>query len=86
MNETKKAIQEIEIYGFTILERVLAEDEAVEMRQALIRCEREFGEDHTHRGAGAPRFQSSGPRPGLPQDNRSSPNPFRSSNIFWGTP
>ena len=51
MNETKKAIQEIEIYGFTILERVLAEDEAVEMRQALIRCEREFGEDHTHRGA-----------------------------------
>ena len=51
MNETKKAIQEIEIYGFTILERVLTEEESVEMRQALIRCEREFGEDHVHRGS-----------------------------------
>ena len=51
MSEIEKAIQEIEIYGFTILERVLTEEEAVEMRQALIRCEREFGEDHTHRGA-----------------------------------
>ena len=51
MTETQKAIQEIEIYGFTILERVLTEEESVEMREALIRCEREFGEDHVHRGS-----------------------------------
>ena len=50
MSETKKAIQEIEIYGFTILKRVLTEEEALEMREALIRCEQGFGVDHTNRG------------------------------------
>lgn len=50
MNETELAVQEIEVYGFTILERVLTEDEAIEMREALIRCEQEVGTDHTHRG------------------------------------
>lgn len=51
MTETELAVQEIEIYGFTILERVLTEDEAVEMREALIRCEQEVGTEHTHRGS-----------------------------------
>ena len=50
MTEKEKAILEIDVYGFTILERVLSEDEAIEMREALIRCEREVGEEHTHRG------------------------------------
>jgi len=51
MNEEEKAILEIEVYGFTILERVLSGEEADEMREALIRCDREVGTDHTHRGA-----------------------------------
>lgn len=50
MTEAEKAIQEIDVYGFTILERVLNEDEAVEMREALIRCEQDVGTDHKHRG------------------------------------
>ena len=51
MNEREQAIQEIEIYGFTLLENVLDSDTAVAMRQALIRCEQEHGTEHTHRGA-----------------------------------
>ncbi len=51
MTETEKAILEIEAYGFTIVERVLTEEEAIEMREAVIRCAEEFGEEHTHRGS-----------------------------------
>ena len=51
MTEAEKAIQEIEVYGFTILERVLTKEQAVEMREALIRCEQKVGTDHKHRGA-----------------------------------
>ena len=51
MTEKEKAILEIEIYGFTLLEGVLSEAEADEMREALIRCEREFGTEHIHRGS-----------------------------------
>ncbi|MDE2734302.1 MAG: phytanoyl-CoA dioxygenase family protein [Gemmatimonadota bacterium] len=51
MNEIEQAIQEIEIYGFTLLESVLDSDTAASMRQALIRCEQEHGTEHTHRGA-----------------------------------
>jgi len=50
MTENEKEILEIEVYGFTILERVLSEEEADDMREALIRCEKEVGEEHTHRG------------------------------------
>ena len=50
MTETELAIQEIEIYGFTILERVLTEKEANEMREVLIRCDREVGTERTTRG------------------------------------
>lgn len=50
MTEAEKAIQEIEVYGFTILERVLTKEQAVEMREALIRCEQKVGTDHKHRG------------------------------------
>ncbi len=41
MNELEQAIQEIEVYGFTLLEGVLAPDEVGRMREALIRCEQE---------------------------------------------
>ena len=50
MTEAEKAIQEIEVYGFTILERVLTKEQAVEMREALIRCEQKVGTDYQHRG------------------------------------
>ncbi|MBS13800.1 MAG: hypothetical protein CME19_19675 [Gemmatimonadetes bacterium] len=50
MTEAEKAILEIDVYGFTVLERVLTEEGAVEMREALIRCEEEVGTDHKHRG------------------------------------
>jgi ectoine hydroxylase-related dioxygenase (phytanoyl-CoA dioxygenase family) len=51
MTETERAILEIDIYGFAILEQVLEPDEVTAMRDALIRCEREVGTDHTHRGS-----------------------------------
>ena len=66
MNEREQAIQEIEIYGFTLLESVLDSDTAAAMRQALIRCEQEHGTEHTHRGAGPPRGQPSGHGSHLP--------------------
>lgn len=50
MTETEKAIFEIDVFGFTILERVLTEDQAIEMREALIRCEKEVGTDSDNRG------------------------------------
>lgn len=51
MNEFYQSIQELEIYGFTLLESVLDTDTAAAMREALIRLEREHGTEHTHRGA-----------------------------------
>jgi ectoine hydroxylase-related dioxygenase (phytanoyl-CoA dioxygenase family) len=50
MTEIEKAILEIDVYGFTILERVLTEDQAVEMRAALIRCAEEVGTESDNRG------------------------------------
>ena len=46
MNEREQAIQEIELYGFTLLENVLDSDTAAAMRQALIRCEQELSLIH----------------------------------------
>ena len=43
MSELEQAIQEIEVYGFTLLVGVLTPDEVSGMREALIRCEREVG-------------------------------------------
>lgn len=51
MTETERAVQEIEVYGFTILERVLDADAVGATREALIRCEREQGEDHKFGGS-----------------------------------
>ena len=51
MNELEQAVAEIEIYGFTLLEKVLSTEVAEQMREALIRCEREVGTEHTHRGS-----------------------------------
>jgi ectoine hydroxylase-related dioxygenase (phytanoyl-CoA dioxygenase family) len=49
--ETEKAVQEIDVYGFTILESVLTVDEATGMREALIECEKREGTESGHRGA-----------------------------------
>ena len=51
MNELQQSVMEIEVYGFTLLENVLSSEDAAEMREALIRCEREVGTEHRHRGA-----------------------------------
>lgn len=51
MSDTERAIQEIEVYGFTILEGVLNADEVAATKAALIRCEREHGEDHKFGGS-----------------------------------
>ena len=51
MNDFDQAVHEIEIYGFTVLETVLDPTEVEQMREALIRCEREVGTEHTHRGS-----------------------------------
>ena len=51
MTEKEKAIFEIQIYGFTIIERVLSEEQADKMREALIYCDREFGTNLTFGGS-----------------------------------
>jgi ectoine hydroxylase-related dioxygenase (phytanoyl-CoA dioxygenase family) len=51
MDEFEQAVQEVDIYGFTLLENVLNSTEAAAMRTALIRCQEEHGTEHTHRGA-----------------------------------
>jgi len=48
--EVEKAVQEIEIYGFSILESVLSAAEAEAMREALIACEQREGTESAHRG------------------------------------
>ncbi len=50
MSEVEAAVREIEIYGFMLLERVLLPEQIEPIRQALIRCEQEAGEDHTFHG------------------------------------
>ena len=50
MTETEKAIQEVDVYGFTILESVLSRDDADAMRESLIECMAEHGTDSNHRG------------------------------------
>ena len=51
MTEHEQHIAEIEVYGFALVDDVLSADEVGEMKEALIRCEREHGTEHTHRGA-----------------------------------
>jgi ectoine hydroxylase-related dioxygenase (phytanoyl-CoA dioxygenase family) len=50
MLELEAAVREIEVYGFTLVERVLTPQEIEPIKQALIRCEREVGEEHTFGG------------------------------------
>ena len=51
MNEQEQALQELKIYGFTILKSVVDADTADAMRETLIRCAEEHGTEHPHRGA-----------------------------------
>ena len=50
MTSFEQAIQELEIFGFTVIEDVLAGAEAEAMRDSLKRAEQEIGTDHAHRG------------------------------------
>jgi|TARA_B100001964_G_scaffold227480_1_gene277476 hypothetical protein len=49
--EVQQAVQEIDIYGFTIIESILKPDEATAMREALIECERREGTESNNRGS-----------------------------------
>lgn len=49
--EAAQAVQEIEAYGFTVLEAVLTTADVATLRETLIRCAREFGEEHKHGGS-----------------------------------
>ena len=51
MQNHQQHIFELDIYGFTVVENVLTTEEADEMREALIRCEREVGTETAHRGS-----------------------------------
>ena len=51
MTEHEQMIAEIKVYGFTLVDDVLSADEVEEMKEALIRCQREHGTEHTHRGS-----------------------------------
>ena len=51
MNEQQQALQELEIYGFTILENVLNTETAEYMRETLKRCERDHGTESGPRGS-----------------------------------
>ncbi len=53
MTETKKAIQEVDVYGFTLLESVISRDDAEAMREALIRCIAAHGTESNNRGTAA---------------------------------
>ena len=50
MTDQEQAIAEIELYGFVVLHDVLHGDRVAAMREALIRCEDEYGTQSTHRG------------------------------------
>jgi ectoine hydroxylase-related dioxygenase (phytanoyl-CoA dioxygenase family) len=50
MDAFEQKLKEIEIYGFTLVENVLNDDEVAEMREALIKSEEEIGTESGHRG------------------------------------
>ena len=52
MNELERSTQELDIYGFTVVDGVLEEREIERLREALIRCEREVGRETEFLGAG----------------------------------
>ena len=51
MTDREQALAELDIYGFTVVPDVLDAGRVAAMKEALVRCEREAGTDHRHRGA-----------------------------------
>ncbi|NKB67880.1 MAG: hypothetical protein GKR89_12535 [Candidatus Latescibacteria bacterium] len=51
MTPQEQALAELDIYGFTLVEDVLDQDQVAAMKEALIRCAEEVGTEHTHRGS-----------------------------------
>ena len=51
MTDHEQALAELDIYGFTVVHDVLDAGQVAAMKAALMRCEREVGTDHRHRGA-----------------------------------
>ena len=50
MTDHEQALAELDIYGFTVVHDVLDAGQVAAMKAALMRCEREVGTDHRHRG------------------------------------
>ena len=50
MSDLQQNKFEIEVYGYTIVEDVLTESVAVEMRDVLTYLNQQHGTDHQHRG------------------------------------
>ena len=50
MENNQQHFFELDVYGFTVVEDVLTTEEAGEMREALMRCEKEFGTEARNRG------------------------------------
>ena len=50
MTDREQALAELDIYGFTVVHEVLDAGQVAAMKAALVRCEREVGTDHRHRG------------------------------------
>ena len=61
MTALQQHIQEIELYGFTLLSSVLDADQVSAIKAALIRCEQRFGTAHTHRVTTVSRVVVNGP-------------------------
>ena len=51
MQNNQQHFFELDVYGFTVVENVLTTEEAEEMREALMRCEKEIGTETAHRGS-----------------------------------
>ena len=51
MTDREQALAELDVYGFTVVHDVLDAAQVAAMKAALMRCEREVGTDHRHRGA-----------------------------------
>ncbi|MDE2848622.1 MAG: hypothetical protein OXO51_18095, partial [Gemmatimonadota bacterium] len=51
MNEFENAVYELDLYGFTVVERVLSDDQVESMRRVLIRLSEEVGEEREGEGS-----------------------------------
>ena len=51
MTEFENAVYELDLYGFTVVERVLTSGQVASMREALVRLNDEVGEERSGEGS-----------------------------------